>query len=296
MNTIAKWAMLWLVALSAAATPLTGDQIPLWPDIAPGPGPSGAPAMPSLTVYLPHAEKATGAGVVVCPGGGYGGLALGHEGEEIAQWLLAQGMGAFVVQYRHGMDHPHPAPLNDARRAVQLVRHHAEEWNIDPNRLGMMGFSAGGHLTATAGVHFFPGDEAASDPVNRQSPRPDFLVLLYPVITLTEPHTHLGSRRNLLGDSPDPDAIAQLSPEQQVTPETPPTFLVHTADDAVVPVENSILFFEALKKAGVPAELHIYEQGRHGLGLAQGIPGMGRWPDALLDWLQLRGMLEAAKP
>ena len=185
-----------------------------------------------------------------------------------------------------------PVELGDAQRALRYVRHNAAKFQIDANRVGIMGFSAGGHLASTAATHFDTGDPSASDPVNRQPSRPDFAILGYPVISFTTEYTHQGSKRNLLGENPDPKLVELLSNELQVTAETPPTFLFHTNEDTGVPPENSVLFYLALRKAGVPAELHIYERGRHGVGLAPTDKVLSSWPARLTDWLYSRGYLK----
>jgi acetyl esterase/lipase len=234
--------------------------------------------------------------VIVCPGGGYGGLAMGHEGTDIADWLNSHGIAAFILKYRHrGTGYGHPAPLQDAQRAVRTVRARAEEFKLDPAHIGIMGFSAGGHLASTVGTHFDKGNEQADDPIERASCRPDFMILCYPVISLTTAYTHQGSKNNLLGKDPDPKLVESLSNENQVTAETPPTFLFHTNEDTGVPPENSVLFYMALRRAKVPAELHIYEKGPHGVGLAAKIPGVNSWPDRCIDWLSGRGLLTGAK-
>jgi acetyl esterase/lipase len=269
----------------------------LWPGGAPGAIGDDEKDKPSITVYLPPAETANGLAVVVCPGGGYGALALDHEGKQIADWLNSNGITAFVLRYRIAPRYHHPAPLEDAQRAIRTVRAHAAEWKIDSNRIGILGFSAGGHLTSSAGTHFDKGNPDAQDPIDRVSCRPDFMVLVYPVISFSEPFTHLGSKRNLLGESPDDKLVANYSNEKQVTSETPPTFLVHTSEDSAVPPENSVAFYLALRKAGVAAEMHIYERGRHGLGLGANDPAFATWPSHCITWLRGRGMLsrEASK-
>ena len=231
--------------------------------------------------------------MVVCPGGGYGHLAVDHEGDQIARWLNSFGVAAFVLKYRLAPRYRHPAPLQDAQRAIRTVRHRARELNLAPDRIGIWGFSAGGHLASTAGTHFDAGNAAAADPIDRQSSRPDFLILAYPVISFTTEYTHRGSLRNLLGDNPDPKLVESLSNEKQVTAQTPPTFLFHTNEDKGVPSENSVLFYLALRKAGVPAEMHIYERGPHGVGLAPLDRALASWPDRLAEWFQTRGLLLA---
>jgi len=263
----------------------------LWPDGAPGALGTEAVDKPKITVYRAPADKATGAAVVVCPGGGYQVVAADHEGKQIAEWLNSLGVSAFVLQYRLGPRYRHPAPLQDAQRAIRMVRARAQEWGVDPKRVGILGFSAGGHLASTAATHFDDGRPDAVDPIERQGSRPDFAVLCYPVISLQDPTAHAGSRRNLLGDPADPKLVEVLSNERQVTPRTPPTFLWHTADDDAVPVANSLLFFEALAKAGVPGELHVFPHGRHGVGLAQGDPALSQWPRLCAVWMQGLGLL-----
>jgi acetyl esterase/lipase len=272
----------------------------LWPKGAPGAVGDEDRDKPTLAAYLPAKDKANGTAVVVCPGGGYGALAVEHEGKEVAAWLASQGVTAFVLKYRLGPRYRHPAPLQDAQRALRTVRARADEWKLDPKRVGIWGFSAGGHLASTAGTHFDDGKPDADDPIERVGCRPDFLILAYPVITLKPPHAHMGSRRNLLGDKPTDELIDSLCNDQQVTAKTPPTFLFHTDEDAGVVPENSILFYLALRKHKVPAELHVYEKGRHGVGLATGTPPgvkdavLATWKDRLADWMKGRGLLGAA--
>jgi len=268
----------------------------LWPQGAPG-AKGDAPAdKPTLTVFLPEAAKANGAAVVVCPGGGYSGLATDHEGHQFGKWFNSFGVTVFMLEYRHrGRGYGHPAPLQDAQRAIRTVRARAAEWNVAPDRIGIMGFSAGGHLTSTAGTHFDKGNAASDDPIERVSCRPDFLVLCYAVIAFDEPYTHRGSQKNLLGENADPALVKNLSNEKQVTSDTPPTFLFHTDADPGVPAENSIQFYLACRRAGVPAELHIYRNGPHGVGLGGKFPGTSTWPDRLKDWMQTQGFLGEKK-
>jgi acetyl esterase/lipase len=265
----------------------------LWPDGAPGAKGDRPEDKPTLIIYLPEKEKANGAAVCVCPGGGYGHLAMDHEGHQIARWFNSMGAAAFIVDYRHRRKgYGHPAPLQDAQRAIRTVRARASEWGVDPSRIGIMGFSAGGHLASTAGTHFDAGKPDAEDGIERASCRPDFMILCYPVVMFDEPYTHRGSQRNLLGEDPDPELVRSLSNEKQVTPETPPTFLFHTDEDKGVPPENGVYFYLALRRAKVPAELHVYRQGRHGLGLAPETPGTANWPKQCEDWMRGLGLLE----
>lgn len=282
---------------ASATEPIkNGSRLPLWEGRAPGAVADTDKDKPIVEVYLPETGKANGAAIVILPGGGYGGLAFDHEGRQIAKWLNGYGIAGFVVKYRtRGDGYGHPAPLLDAQRALRFVRTRATEFGIDAKRVGIMGFSAGGHLASTTATHFDAGSANATDVIDRASSRPDFAVLCYPVITLGEPSTHRGSQKNLLGADADPKLIESLSNEKQVTKETPPTFLFHTdADKGVVP-ENSVLFYLALRKAGVPAELHIYQKGSHGLGLAKAIPGTNEWPNACINWLKGLGVIPAAQ-
>jgi acetyl esterase/lipase len=290
-----------LLTLVTALTPAADPKPePLWPDVAPASVGDPAANQPTLTAYLPPADKAVGTAVVVCPGGGYGTLALDHEGKQIADWLNQRGVAAFVLRYRiAGPKRPaplYPAPMLDVQRAMRTVRFFATTYGIRPDHIGVCGFSAGGHLASTAATHFDAGARSGGDLIERISCRPDFAILGYPVITMDPAASHGGSRKNLLGADPDPKLVELMSNDKQVTKDTPPTFLFHTDDDKVVPVMNSILFFTALKKNGVPAEMHIYEHGRHGVGLATGDPVLGTWPDRLEAWMRGRGLLTPAKP
>lgn len=276
-----------VVVVACAGVIAEEAPIPLWRDASLRVS-AQIPETPSITPFLP--ERPNGAAVVIAPGGGYGALALDHEGKQIAEWLNKNGITAFVLRYRHGPDNPHPAPLSDAQRAIHLVRSRASEWHVDPNRVGIIGFSAGGHLTASAATQFDP--EGATPSFESPNTRPDFAILIYPVITMSDPHTHRGSRRNLLGENPSNEAVIAMSAERNVTSKTPPCFLVHTTDDTVVPVQNSLMFYRALVENGVPAELHIYEQGRHGLGMAPNDPSMSTWPALCIEWLRKRGVIE----
>jgi acetyl esterase/lipase len=233
----------------------------------------------SLTIYLPPNGNTTGTGVIVCPGGGYQNLSMEKEGSAVAEWFNKLGVSAFVLKYRLGPAFHHPAQLEDAQQAIRMVRGQAASFGLQPNRVGIMGFSAGGHLAATASTHF----DAAT--------RPDFAILCYPVIAFGAPYTHKGSQEMLLGKDADPKLIEELSAEKHVTANTPPTFLFHTNADTGVPAENSLVYYEALRRAGVPAEIHIYERGPHGIGLAPQDPVLSTWPARLADWLKVRGLL-----
>ncbi|HYO81309.1 MAG TPA: alpha/beta hydrolase [Bryobacteraceae bacterium] len=280
-----------LLSMPLLAQPVTE---PLYNGPAPGALGDEDRDKPSLTRYLADPAKATGTAVIVCPGGGYGALAMNHEGQEIAEYLNNLGVSAFVLKYRLGPRYRHPAPLNDAQRAMRTVRSRASEFRIRPDRIGIWGFSAGGHLASTVATHFDAGNANASDVVDKASSRPDFAILAYPVISLSTEYVHKGSRRNLLGETPDEKLLEFLSNEKRVTPRTPPTFLFHTDEDSGVPPENSVLFYLALRKAGVPAELHIYERGKHGVGLAPSDPVLASWAQRLSDWLRIHGWLTRA--
>jgi acetyl esterase/lipase len=278
--------------------------IELWPGLEPQPGAEeivthrnekyfdrhiSKVQNPNITVYLPKKRKATGSAVVICPGGGYGILAYDHEGHDIARWFNSLGVAAFVLKYRLPSadqgENRHKVPLSDAQRAIRLVRDGAKEWNINPDRIGIMGFSAGGHLASTAGTHFDPGIRDEEDSLRAVSCRPDFMILMYGVLSMQHGVTHNGSKNNLLGDNPSPEMVTLFSNELQVTPKTPPTFLIHTEDDAVN-VQNSLDFYLACKKSKVPAEMHLYAKGGHGYGLRNiGQPVMA-WPKRCEEWLR----------
>ncbi len=269
------------------------DPIPLWPDGAPGALGNEAKDIPTLTLYLAEATSASGAAIVICPGGGYGGLAA-HEGQDYALWLNQQGVSGFVLKYRLGSGgYRHPRMLEDAARAVRLVRAHASEWRVDPKRIGVMGSSAGGHLASTLLTHFDSGNPDAADAIDRQSSRPDVGILCYAVITMGK-YTHQGSKNNLLGKDPSPELVKLLSNELQVTSQTPPTFVWHTAEDSAVPVENSLDFAAALRRAKVPFDLHVYQKGRHGIGLADKAPFSNPhpWAKDCVFWLKQQGFVK----
>lgn len=284
-------ALFLFSAFALQAAPL--DSIPLWPQGAPGALGSADTDIPTLTAFLPTPEKASGAAIVICPGGGYGGLA-DHEGAGYAEWLAEHGVAGIVLKYRLGSKgYKHPAMLNDAARAVRLTRTHAVDWKIDVKRVGIMGSSAGGHLASTLMTHFDAGNPDATDPVERMSSRPDLGILCYAVITMGE-FTHQGSKKNLLGTDPDPALVELLSNEKQVTKDTPPTFLWHTYEDNGVKIENSMQFASALRKNGVPFDLHIFQKGGHGMGLGGGRNGgpIHPWAADCLYWLKAQNFLK----
>ena len=275
---------------AAAPAPASPQEILLWENGAPGALGQADTDKPTITAYRAP-RGSSGTAVIVAPGGGYGALATEHEGRQEAYWFNAMGITAFVLKYRLGPRYHHPIELGDAQRAIRTVRARATEFNVIPDRIGMMGFSAGGHLTATAGTHYDPGKADAADPIDRVSSRPDFLILGYPVISFDPAVAHAGSVRNLLGDNPDPKLIEDLSNDLRVTAQTPPTFLFHTTNDNGVPVENSVRFYLALRKARVPAEMHLFENGPHGVGMALNDPALSVWPSLLMNWLRARGLL-----
>jgi acetyl esterase/lipase len=290
---MSSFLCLVVFALGGAEDP---KPMPLWQGKAPYAVSDDPTDVPMLTPHLPAKERATRTAVVVCPGGGYGGLAMGHEGTQIAQWLNERGIAAFILKYRVATKNRpgplHPAPMLDVQRAIRTVRAKADEWSVDPKKVGVWGFSAGGHLASTAATHFDAGQSDAADPIDRVSCRPDFAILGYPVISMKPPYTHGGSRQNLLGKDADEKLVESLCNDQAVSKDTPPTFLFHTDEDKAVPPMNSILFYQALKKYGVPAELHIYEKGQHGVGLALQAKdkGLASWSEQLDVWLARRAL------
>ena len=290
------------VAINAAA-PLAAQQpppmpiqdgqiLPLWTGAAPGAQGTADADIPAITVYLPRTMAPGTPAMIVCPGGGYGALAANHEGRQVANYLNSLGMAAFVLRYRLGPRYRHPVQIGDVQRAIRTVRAKAAEWRIDPARIGVLGFSAGGHLAMTASTLFDGGSAQAEDAIDRASSRPDFAVLGYPVISMTAAWTHQGSKRNLLGDTPDPELAKKLSGELAVTKETPPTFIFQTNQDPAVPAENSVHYFLALRQAGVPAEMHVFERGVHGVGLANNDPALAPWSVLLANWLRGRGAIK----
>lgn len=297
-----------LVPVASSTWAANPEELPIWPGIAPGSEEYEAVervegrgennrwvtqvSRPTLTIYRPGADKRSGAAVVVCPGGGYGGLALDKEGHAMAQWFQERGILGAVLKYRcNGGPHQHPVPLSDAQRAMQIVRSRAEELKIDPEKIGIVGFSAGGHLASSAGTHVKQGNPDASEAAERVSSKANFLVLVYPVISMELGVTHGGSRKNLLGDRPSDELVKEMSNHLQVTSETAPTFLLHASDDRAVPVQNSLGFYEALVKNDVPAEMHIFQAGGHGFGFYRGDRPVDRWPDLLEAWLQQRDLI-----
>ena len=294
----ACWALVVVVAcvLARAANsdrPRGGSE-PLWPGGAPGSTGQAEGDVPELMITQVDSKTPTAA-IVILPGGGYHGHAMDHEGHQFAEWFDSLGVTSAICTYRlrgkgnDGKGYGHPMPMQDAQRAVQTLRARAKELNIDPNRIGVIGFSAGGHLCSTISTHFDDGDPSSDDPIARVTSRPDFSILCYPVIAFNQTYTHKGSQRNLLGENPDPELVKSLSNELQVTERTPPTFLFHTAEDQAVPVENSIQYFRACKNNGVSAELHVFPAGRHGLGLAKDQPGASQWPALCEQWLRRIG-------
>lgn len=278
--------------------------LPLWPEGIPNYRETGSTEkwdtseiiyvtnvqVPDINVYLPAKRHATGQAVVICPGGGYYGLAYDWEGTDIAKWLNSKGIAGIVLKYRlpvsAGQIIPNESPLTDASRAVRLIRYHSEEWNIDPKWVGIIGFSAGGHLASTLGTHFDYGDVYAPNPIERISSRPDFMILIYPVITMTKPYVHKGSRNALIGEYPEPSLAQKYSNELHVSDDTPPTFLIHAGDDIGVPVENSLVFYQALIENNIPAELHIYPEGGHGFSLALNKGHLSQWTDLCIEWIR----------
>jgi acetyl esterase/lipase len=264
----------------------------LWPNGAPGAQGAEDRDKPALTIYMPPNTTGPMTAVIIAPGGSYARLSMNNEGRAPANHLNALGIAAFVLRYRLGPQYHHPIELGDAQRAIRTIRARAAEWHIAPDRIGMMGFSAGGHLASSASTHFDSGKADAADPIERVSSRPDFAILGYPVISFVESWTHQGSKTNLLGDGPDPALARSLSSDTQVTASTPPAFIYHTNADTVVPAENAVAYYLALRQAGVPAEMHIFKDGPHGTGLAMQDPALAEWPRLLANWLRASGFLK----
>ena len=288
-------SLLLLLCLFTLPCPAAEPQrFPLWPDGAPEAKGTTEDHQPTLDVYKPDGVPANGCAVVICPGGGYGGLAKDHEGIQPARFFNSFGVTAYVLHYRlGGKGYQHPIPLRDAQRALRLARSRAAADGVDPTRIGIMGFSAGGHLAASTGTHHDAGNAAAADPVDRLSSRPDFMILCYGVLSFDPAITHQGSVNNLLGDRRnDPALLDFLSNEKQVHATTPPTFLFHTTTDQAVPVANSLRFYEACQKNKVPVALHVFQEGKHGLGLAQNDSNLKIWPTLLQQWIEQNGWLK----
>ena len=246
---------------------------------------------PTITVYLPEKEKATGAAVVICPGGGYWILAIKHEGHDIAKWFNEFGVAGIVVKNRlptsDNITDKSEVAMTDAQRAIRMVRHNAKEWGIQSDKIGIMGFSAGGHLASTVGTHFDLGIPDSVDPIAQVSCKPDFMILMYPVISMSEDFMHAGSMKNLLGENPSEEQMLRFSNDKQVTNETPPAILIHSTDDKAVPVANSLAFYEALRDHGVSAELHVFNSGGHGFGLGRNDgTSHNLWPENVKAWMK----------
>jgi acetyl esterase/lipase len=306
----AKFVRFWIWAILLWAIPAAGQTmkagpagswnedpstetklIRLWEGTAPGALGDAEEDRPTLTLYAPFMPKTPTAAVIVIPGGGYGWLATNHEGRQLANWFNAMGITAFVLRYRLGPKYHHPVELGDAQRAIRMVRARAKEFSVLPDKIGVIGFSAGGHLASTVETHFDAGNPAATDPVDRVSSRPDFAILSYPVISFVAEYSHAGSAENLLGWNPDPALLKSLSNEFQVTAQTPPTFLWTTSTDETVPPQNSVAFYLALLKAGVSAELHVFAEAPHGVGLDLRDPSVGLWGRLVMEWMRGRGIL-----
>lgn len=287
---------------AAAGGPLV---LPLWPEGVPGAknglGPERADdgrvsnvSEPTLTVFAPAVDRPNGSAVIICPGGGYVRLSTAREGEQYAAWLSTLGITSFVLTYRMA-EFGHPAPLQDVLRAVRLVRSQAARFRLGADRIGVMGSSAGGHLAASAATLFAHPLGRTGAELDKVSARPDFAILMYPVIAMDGPAVHAGSRKALLGASPSAETVALMSVERQVSSATPPTLLIHTQEDAAVPVENSILFYQALVRAKVPAEMYLFEHGSHGMGMRAGLGTASEWPRRAEEWLRGRGLLDPVK-
>jgi acetyl esterase/lipase len=286
----------------------TIDNMKLWPNQAPYSDGKATPMKEvrpaffgnigeaELDIYRPDPAKANGTAVIICPGGGYVGEALIKEGSDVAKWFNSYGVTGIVLKYRipgaDGVTNREKAPLSDAQRAIRYIRSKSAELSLKSNQIGIMGFSAGGHLASTAGTHYDQGDAQATDPVEKMSCRPDFMLLIYPVVSMDSTITHRGSRQNLLGKNPDPEKVKYYSADQNVTSDTPPTFLVHATDDKTVKVDNSINLYFALQRMGIPVEMHIFEKGGHGFGLDQMKGTALSWPDRCKGWLEQHNLLK----
>ncbi len=299
--TVVVALLAWVIPAAGQATKPGGwnedptaetKVVRLWDGAAPGALGDADEDRPTLTWYKASRGDTPTAAVIVFPGGGYGWLATNHEGRQIANWFNAMGMTAFVLRYRLGPKYHHPVELGDAQRAIRMVRGRAKEFGVLPDKIGLIGFSAGGHLASTAETHFDMGSATAADAIDRVSSRPDFAILAYPVISLVAEYAHTGSADNLLGKNADPSLLKSLSNEFQVTAQTPPTFLWTTSTDTTVPPENSVAFYLALRKAGVSAELHVFQEAPHGVGLDLREPSVGLWGKLLEEWMRGRGILQ----
>lgn len=296
--------LLMLASLTATSIAVGSPTvIQLWPEGVPNAKPGlgeekitdgriSNVSVPTITVYGPAVDRPNGTAVVICPGGGYGLLSNDREGVQYANWLSTLGVTSFVLKNRLA-EFGHPAPLQDVLRAVRVVRSRAAEFKINPDRIGVMGSSAGGHLAASAGTLFAHASGKTGASLDSVKARPDFLILMYPVITMKDPSAHAGSRENLLGKQPTPELLRLMSVEDQVTSDTPPTLLIHTQEDKSVPIENSIVFFQALTRAGVPAEMYLFERGSHGMGMRDGLGTASNWHKRAEEWLSARGLLTA---
>lgn len=285
--------IVWLIIVTGLFITITSAQTPirLWEGDAPNANGKEAIDIPTLTPYLAPKDKATGAAIIVLPGGGYRALSDVKEGSAVAEYLNSIGVSAFVLKYRLGPKYGQPNQLLDATRAMRMVRSQTAGWGIDANRIGILGFSAGGHLASTMATHFDSGNPNATEELEKVSSRPDIQILIYPVITMGE-FTHKGSKLNLLGENPSDELIKKYSNELQITKETPPAFIVQGVDDKTVPMENSILYIQSLRKNGVPFEFHLYEHGPHGFGLGGADPILSTWKDRLAAWLVLRNFVK----
>ncbi len=292
--------LLTVVTVTSFAQDLT---LKVWPDGAPNDNRITEPeekydgvrvrnvSEAEMYVYLPEKEINTGAAVVICPGGGYVIEAMDHEGYDVAKWMASKGVAGIVLKYRLPNGN-HEVPSSDARRVMRIVRKNAAEWGINPDKVGIAGSSAGGHLASTVGTHFDYGNKESNDPIEQFSCRPDYMLLLYPVITLSEEFGHMGSRDNLIGEGHDWNLISEYSNEMHVTPETPPTFFVLADDDTAVPPRNTIEFYLAMKKNKVPAELHIFRDGGHGFGIRKSNLPADQWPELFYTWLKAQKVID----
>lgn len=291
-------SLLLVVATGAQAQ---SEVVTLWPEGVPNARANAGPerhngelisnvSEPTLTVYPAAVDRAAHTAVVICPGGGYEFLSSVREGQQYAQWLSTLGVTAFVLKSRLG-DYGHPAPLQDVLRAIRTVRAQAAKYGVAPDRIGVMGSSAGGHLAASAATLYDLPAGRTGAPLDAVSGRPDFAILAYPVITMEPSAAHMGSRHFLLGDHPSPELVRLMSVEKQVNANTPPTFLFHSQDDGAVPIENSILFFQALTRAHVPAEMAFFERGGHGMAMNTGQGNASNWPKRVEEWLRYRNLI-----